>query len=286
MYNIVTVTDDKYLMGTAVMLQSLYNTTKTSHGSNVFILYDKDYLSIQSMNSLTDIFKEKFSIFFCTSSLYEKNKNIYEDSFKNSYLNNGWNFSVLLQMFVADAMPEEVKKIHYVDSDTIFINDAVDFLNFELSMPIAAQVDPGVGSQNENPVQPYFNAGVYITDLNYWKDKEILKNINLENVQSSVFHAQNFLNQTFKNNWQILGPQINVTRERIGLEDYINNSDIQEKHNFMFNKNPILVHYFGQPKPWTEDYYKTINNNWRSLGKVIWIDDYYQSILNDIKNAK
>lgn len=282
-HHLATATSEKYVLGTAVMMESLYFTTKRSHESTFHILYDPEDLSEQSKNMLSELFKNKFNIVFCISNSYLKQKKIIKNSFLKKYEDQGWSFSVLLQAYLSDAIHPRVDKVFYIDSDTVFTQDASEFLDFDLKYPIAAQLDPGVGTQQENPVSPYFNAGVYITYLNYWREHGLENKLNLASLDDTIFHAQDFLNLIFKNQWQPLGPQINVTRERLGLEDFINSSNITNKENFIYNKKPILVHYFGQPKPWTESYRIEIAYNWRSLGKIIWIDNYYFKILENIK---
>lgn len=285
MKNIVTVTDNNYLLGTMVMLQSLYKNTNLNKEINIYIIYDEDDLSELNIKKLENFLINKFlSVNFFTSSSYKKIKNSYLETFKDQYRHNGWGFSVLLQGFISDALPDNVDKIYYIDSDTVFIRNADEFLNLKLNLPIAAQLDPGVGSQYENPVSPYFNAGVFVTSLNFWRENDLInKFMQIDDFAYSQFHAQNFLNKQFLNNWQILGPQINVTREMLGIEMYIHDSNIMEKQNFIFHKNPILVHYFGHPKPWTKDHWENISNNWRSNGKEIWVDKYYQEILKEVE---
>jgi lipopolysaccharide biosynthesis glycosyltransferase len=282
-HQLATVTDDRYVLGTAVMLESLYSTTPDSHGSTFYVLHDPEDLSEHSKESLLKLFDKKFKIIFCTSPAYLKQKDIVHNIFKDSYGEQGWSFSILLQAYLPDAIDSSVDKVCYIDSDTIFVKDASDFLSFNLKLPIAAQLDHGVSSQNQNPTYPYFNAGVYITSLRYWRENSLLDRFEPEMFNTSPFHAQNFLNLVFKNNWQLLGPQINVPREKLGIEDFIDNSNILKKENFIFSKSPILVHYLGQPKPWTKKYQTSIGDNWRSLGKRIWIDDYYFNILKNVK---
>ena len=283
-YSIATVSDDRYSLGTMVMLESLFSTTPEAKGSDVYILFDEESLSDRSKYLIQSIFEDRFNIKFVVSKKYHIVKKESWANFKKDYQENGWNFSVLLQAFLSDAIPENVDIVHYVDSDTIFTNNAVEFLNYLPKLPMAAQLDPGVGTQAENPIIPYFNAGVFIASLNYWRNFDILKTFSINN--SSVFHAQNFLNNAFKNNWQVLGPQINVTREKLGLESEIKKLSFKNIENFIFHKTPTLVHYLGQPKPWEGDFFSGIGKNWRALGKTIWVDKHYVKILNTVKNLQ
>lgn len=281
-YNICTVTDDSYYLGTMVMLESLALTTPESIGSQVFILHDREDLENVNKENLISKFKDKFKIIFTTSNMYQEIKEKEYEFVKNIYYQNGWKFSVTLQAFLPDAIQNKsIDKVIYIDSDTIFYRNAKRFLDTKLSRPIAAQLDPGVGTQSENPTTPYFNAGVYITSLKYWNENNLLSQFSIS--KKSIFHAQDFLNKIFYNNWQLLGPQINVSRERLGIENIVSDlENLKNRENFIYHKKPILVHFLGQPKPWHAGYLETSKENWRMCGKIIWIDKYYQQVLDKV----
>lgn len=285
MTTLVTITDDDYLLGTAVMLESLFSTYSESI-DGLYVVYDKQRLSEQSKDKLRRFIGDKVSsVNFVHSDKYELAKETLNEYYKEDFRVKNWNSSIFLQVFLADAVPDSIDRVIYVDSDTIFTNDPAEFLALSPRLPMMAQLDYGVGTQWEHHSTPYFNAGVYITDLSYWRAIGIAESfLALTDFSKYQFHGQDFLNEKFRNNWQPLGPQVNVARECLSLEESISNSGIMRPENFVFHGRPILVHFFGSPKPWKQDYVDTIADNWRAGGYLHWVDYRYLDILNNIKH--
>lgn len=283
MHPVVTITDDKYLPGTMVMIESLLQYVDSIQ--NLYIVYDKDRLSKKSMLSLANFVKKRvIKIKFVSSNKYEIFKAKATELYKDDFLDKGWNASIFLQAFLGDAIADE-DIVFYIDSDTIFLQDPQPLLSTNPKLPIMAQIDYGVGTQFSNNNIPYFNAGVFITSLNYWRDNDFAFEIsNEKDLLRYRFHGQDFLNEKFYNNWQLLGPQVNVARECISIEDTIKELKILRPENFIFHAKPTLVHYFGSPKPWMKEYTQSILENWRSGGSLNWVDFKYFEILDKVSN--
>jgi hypothetical protein len=279
---IITISNDKYILGTAVLLKSIINNTNLEK-ILFFILYDKDQLSVDNIKKFHNIFlnNKNIKIKFVTSNTYEKNK----EKIKNIYADSIFDSSIWLKIFIDEVFYFEVKEIIYIDSDSFFIKNCDDFFNFQLNKPIAAQLDYGSGTSNANPIYPYFNSGIYILSLEYWKKNKILNLfLNELDFKKYKFPDQDFLNIVFKNNWQLLGTQINVARDCLAIENYImNKTNVMNKNSFMFHDDPIHVHFMGAPKPWESNYLNEVNLNWRLQGELIKVDYLYFNLLKEIK---
>jgi lipopolysaccharide biosynthesis glycosyltransferase len=281
---IVIISDDNYFIGSCVLIKSIVDK-HNGKGLAFYIVHDKDKMSENTKNIFINMFPD-IEILFYTSSKYEIFKKNIEDGYSKDYNEKKWNTSIWLQVFISDAIPDTIDKVIYMDSDTFFLESPEPIFDFILKMPIAAQIDYGSGNYNAHGKYPYFNAGFFITSLKYWRDINLV-DLFLDNIKDNhyEFHGQDFLNDIFKNNWQILGPQINVAREAIALQDYLKSkNDIYNINNFIFHDKPINIHFLGSPKPWTKEYFDNSFSNWRIFNSLGSIDYIYKDLADYVKS--
>lgn len=287
---IVTTTDDNYVLPLLVMVKSAIENAELTN-FDLIIVHDQDRLSDKNKKLITSVLSDQLSsIKFYVSKKYESFKNIFNDQYssKSKIFNKNWSSSVLLHGFISDAIPDTIDEIIFIETDLFFVRKADGFINFELILPIAAQLDYGSGTQNYYDTNPYFNAGVFITSLKYWRSNnapEYFINSLLENKYDKFgIWPQDFLNDFFKDKWHLLGTQINVARECLALEKIIRYSEnIVEQQNFTFHDHPILVHFLGYPKPFHPDYWDDSTYRWRIQNNYIDLDYQYLEMLNKIK---
>lgn len=144
----------------------------------------------------------------------------------------------------------------YIDSDTMVMRDIDPLLSFETNSKFAAFIENTTSMPSRvfgTPDRAYFNAGVFIADLNYWRNSGI-KNRMIEMLdagETTKFLDQDMLNLFFN---PVISP-LPITFNYPAWYD--------ENHNIYIN-NPIIVHFVGNAKPWQQHDEKSIlPKRWR-----------------------
>jgi lipopolysaccharide biosynthesis glycosyltransferase len=104
----------------------------------------------------------------------------------------------------------------------------------QLSLPYTAQ---------------YFNSGVMLLNLEYWRKNEAEEKLLCFAKQKRVvfFHDQDALNVVFRHQWFALHPRWNKRpMYRVLYPPRFSNW----KDEYLFNKYPLIIHYTGYIKPW------------------------------------
>lgn len=92
------------------------------------------------------------------------------------------------------------------------------------------------------PERAYFNNGVFVTDLNYWRQNSIEDKIVewlLKN-ETGPLVEQTAMNYVLYEEWFPMSPNFNCR-----------DSKIFEHH--LYYLDPTIVHFLGPTKPWTPD---------------------------------
>ena len=161
------------------------------------------------------------------------------------------------RIFIGSLLPETLKRVIYLDSDLIVKDNIIRLFNWDLQQkPIASARDfsSTAAYRLANPPLNYFNSGVLVIDLAYWRNHSIEKRIIdylIETHDNTQFADQDALNVIFKENWIELPPRWNTqlgvytTRPRRWERQGFKTEDLEEAL-----KNPAIVHYINNSKPW------------------------------------
>lgn len=178
-----------------------------------------------------------------------------------------------IRIFAAEILPSSDDYVIYMDCDIIVLKNILDIMkDVDLNKPLCAvkEYDPKYKLRDlgkikywEHPVinpliyeaywyrtyldlhmdlnVPYFNAGVMIVNLNYWREhhfKDRLLKFMTNN--SNLFSAdQDALNSICNGNFGVLEPKWNSV---------VLNSGIM--NNYDFEGSPSILHFAGPVKPW------------------------------------
>jgi|UPI000374790E lipopolysaccharide biosynthesis glycosyltransferase len=181
--------------------------------------------------------------------------------------------AAIFRLFMTDYLPEFIDQILYLDGDL--------YVNLDISEIFTKYSKTAFSARIERAADGYFNSGVFLTSLNYWRSHQVKK-------QSVDFLLQN---PTLKYKDQ---DSLNYIFKSI-------NSPLEKIYNFPFadfryfrksTADKCIFHFTGSIKPWkihapralpvslwrktyTENYYSEISLQrvkWFLLKKsIIWI---------------
>lgn len=160
------------------------------------------------------------------------------------------------RIFLGSILPDYDRAI-YIDSDIVVCRDISPLINFTPTNRIHAIEE--FHSMNvqvfNDPDRAYFNNGVFIADLKYWRDSKAEEKM-LEFIKKygpTRNPEQDAMNYVFIDVWSPLSFSFNSFHYWM--------SDPEIAVFARLNPNPLIVHFAGEDKPWVKD----LNTKWSDL---------------------
>lgn len=177
-----------------------------------------------------------------------------------------------------DYIPHHIKKIIYIDSDTLVLGDLTELWQTDLKgQPVAAIenlspkacVSIGVGRND------YFNAGVLVMELDQWRAQKIHHQVTKyaqDHAGQLQFFDQCSLNAVLQGRWTRLPVRWNVQSDIYSVViKYINGCTYSRSELDRAILEPAIVHFTGKKKPWKIVCFHPFKNHYRSfIRKTPW----------------
>lgn len=246
MYHIACSVDDNYINHCLTMICSLFETNG-----------DIDLHMHVLIETLTDANRERLE-----SLAVRYNRTLTFHKVDTSRLEgvrfrqiNPLTKAAYYRILLASIMPD-VDKVLYLDVDIVVIRNIRELLDTDLeNYPLAAVADPyQEGVVKGNRIQlglgardPYFNSGVMLINLDYWRKNDSEKYLLAfaRRDRHVYFHDQDALNFLFRNNWKELSPRYNKFHRRFKYPDrYVGAGDKK-----IYKKCPVIIHFSGGYDP-------------------------------------
>jgi lipopolysaccharide biosynthesis glycosyltransferase len=174
---------------------------------------------------------------------------------------------VYSRILAPEILPAEVERFLYLDADLLVLDDVSALWKTPLEGKILAAVpdmavpvvSAPMGLKRHEALgiaadAPYFNAGVYLADVQAWKDASVtLRAIEyLERYRSDVnLLDQDALNAVLHDRWKRLDVRWNLIASLANRQHYRPDGiDLEEYRNAL--QHPAIVHYAGLLKPWNQ----------------------------------
>lgn len=244
---VVVATDRDYVVPTEVMLRSLDANYHGNEKLDVYVLvpermknWEFSGTRFNNLNLIITVPEETSTKEFAdaTRPIYEGNR-----------ISN----ASMYRFFIADVIPNYQKAV-YIDSDCIIARDITPLLEYRSVTPVAAfpEIQMELADNNTFKDAPYFNSGVMVLDLTWWRTHRISRK--LMKTASTLTDwtgntDQDVLNVVFRNNWTPLPMGFNY------LINIYPNIEM---------KDPLVVHWAGKKKPWLSN---CPDSKWKQLWK-------------------
>lgn len=247
--NIVCSIDNKYVQHCCVMLISFFENNR-EEGHAIYLLTEKlTEDNRKTIEKLVHSYKGKFHYHLVDSQMLASCPIREEDHLT---------IATYYRLLMADILPREIDKILYLDCD-IVINDSIaDLWNTSLDGYALAAVEelgcslPDVYERLEyDKKYGYFNAGVLLINLHYWRMHNLTKTFMLyiaEHYEKMKAHDQDVLNA-------LLHDQCLHVPYKWNVEEAFYHYSVMKrwKHNRELRFvlcHPKILHYTWKPKPW------------------------------------
>lgn len=286
--NILYASDDNYVSILGVSLISLLENNKKIKEINVFVI--SDGISKDNSLKINEIGK-KYSR--CISIIPMINVN--EVLGVSLQVEKLWGLAAYARLFLSKLLPSDVKKIIYLDCDTMIRSSLENLWNVVLHDNVCAGVldclscfKTVIGFRDS---EYYYNSGVLVIDVEMWKKENIESKIAeyiIERKGRVVYADQSIINVVIRNRWELLPAKYNMMAPLFCypydcmalMNDYTNYYSREEIEGAV--SNPNIIHftngsYVGRPwfencsHPYRKEYlaYKEISP-W--CNEPLWVD--------------
>ncbi|EJG1083039.1 glycosyltransferase family 8 protein [Vibrio parahaemolyticus] len=243
MINIALNIDENYVDYCRVLISSVLNYNKCV---SFHILTNN--LSAVSQKSITEQLNSKSFVYFY---------NIDSSHFEGMPKSVQWPEAIYYRLLVAEVLPKELKKVLYCDCDILFrgsIEDlwAVDIESYGVAAveDVLSPISPMVENIGCNPMIGYFNSGVMLINLDFWRDRKVSQrtlNYIRENINVIKHPDQDALNYVLNNDWLKIHTRWNFLAPF--QNSYYSHQHLMADYKKISKFYPIIVHFSG-PKPW------------------------------------
>lgn len=241
---IVTSFDDNYIMPSMVFMKSLSENYSGMPNLDVVCLVPPEVLAKEEWYK-DRLNAHNLNIQFRCSDKFLKmldNGNAHESGYISSHCNH--------RIFLGSILPDFDKAI-YIDPDTIILRNIFPILNYPMRNKLLAALE--YSSMNVKSFydtdRPYFNNGVFIADLKYWRDSNAEDRMDkfTKDYGPTLCPEQDAMNHAFIDVWSPLPFSFN------SFHTYMESMEHLAKEN----DNPLIVHFVGPSKPWINRFRNT-----------------------------
>lgn len=255
--NILYASNDGYARHLGVSLYSLLEHNKIMEEIHVFLM--SVYMSEENQKKLTEI----TAGFGRTLTVIEMGD--LQERFHSTVDTRGFDISAMTRLFAADALPEEVKRIIYLDCDTVILGDISPLWGMEMGDNLVGMVlEPTAYKKMREAIdlskdEPYYNSGVLLMNLERWRREE---------TQNKLMHYyakkggnlfacdQDTINGALKGRIFTLSPRYNFfTNYR--YFHYETLAEMNQSYRAVgkaefeaSRRRPVVIHYMGDERPW------------------------------------
>ncbi|KAA5548770.1 glycosyltransferase family 8 protein [Adhaeribacter rhizoryzae] len=154
------------------------------------------------------------------------------------------------RLFFPSLVPQEIKKLLYIDTDTVVVGNLAELYRVNVdAVPAAAALDAKISLRPDlgiNTAGHYFNAGVMLINTELWKSQHILEKAlqYLHDFPERIEWAdQDALNALLQNNIVKVSNRFNITF--YDIPKYLTRQEFDA-----FIQDKVIIHYTTQNKPW------------------------------------
>jgi|WetSurMetagenome_2_1015567.scaffolds.fasta_scaffold31191_2 lipopolysaccharide biosynthesis glycosyltransferase len=260
--NVALCLNNNYTMPACVLLTSVQLTNKDLY-FHFYILYND--IGDNNKKHLQNCIKTNAELFFCKIDIdFYK---IFLTSYKKDF--EYISIEAYFRIFLPSVLPNSINKILYLDGDIICCDSLKELWNINIDN-YAAGVIPDEDGQKVTIFNKlrldfkgfYFNSGVMLINLEYWRiyniQNKILKYI--ETNKEKCFFDQDALNYILFDQVVYLNFKYNVMLCHTSKNVFIENKYYDERIAAL--KKPCFIHFITSLKPWFYECYNPYASLW------------------------
>lgn len=247
--HIVLASDDAYVQHLGVLLVSIFENNREEM---LVIHLLADSISNENRALISQIVEKQYRN---ELHFYEMDKALFQDFPLRA--KDHISIASYYRLKLPDLLPKEISRILYLDCDMIVTGKLRPLWDTDIvEVSVAAVMDslsfmPETFERLSLPEGKYFNAGMLLINLEYWRQENVFeKALQIAEERSDVllWHDQDILNILFYNHWKQVSYRWNVMNTLMRPLSYFNQDLLQEIDNEIQHR--IIIHYTCAWKPW------------------------------------
>jgi lipopolysaccharide biosynthesis glycosyltransferase len=251
--DIVTCSDNRYILPTGVMMYSLCKNNPDT--DIVFHVIVDDSVSPEQKADLEENIQAFSNSIICFYTVDETALSAFPSLNNRADITKATYYRLLL----TEILPDTVQKVLYLDGDIIVRKSLTLLWNVDLTGYALAAVTDSMSGKIEYynrlkyPAERgYFNAGVLLINLDYWRQHAVLSTFNdfiEKRADDIVAHDQDVLNCVFCDQKLTLPIKYDLVSGYIWKKREFDYWKV-EQELLEALKDPVIVHFAAKDKPW------------------------------------
>lgn len=248
--NVAFCCNDNFAIPVLVSLVSLFENNKETL-INVYIVTKG--LSVNNVKKFDSLSKE----YNCTIRIFVIDANL----FQNLVLTHErWPIEIYFRYLLPEIIDDD--KVLYLDGDVLVRHNLMDIWNADLNGVACGIVEDENGDDvcrhNRLGIQmPYFNSGVILFNLQYWRENNILQKLTdyiSKNPRKCILPDQDALNAVLEHSVLLLDYSFNFQQKWFDGSQYVQLQYEKLLKIKSIGLNPSIVHFCQEIKPWHKEY--------------------------------
>lgn len=177
----------------------------------------------------------------------------------------GYDISIMGRLFMGEMLPETVKRVLYLDCDTVIVRPLKKLWNEDLGDAVlGAVMEPTIYDAVKKSIglserDGYYNSGMLLVNLERWRDEHVQEKLMtfLEQKGGSLFASdQDLLNGALCGQIHTLMPEWNFfpNYRYFSYQTLIDHAPsyraVSREAFLLAKKHPAIIHYMGDERPW------------------------------------
>jgi lipopolysaccharide biosynthesis glycosyltransferase len=294
--HIVFAIDERYVQHCAVTITSIFENSAADKIS-ISILY----------NDISNELKEKLEQYihiFTSNVQFILTSN---ESLRKFPVSKHITLATYYRLLLPELLDKKIKKVLFLDCDLIIKKDIRLLWNVDISeYSHAAVLENGMDSTHKKLIgiaeyASYFNAGVMLINLEYWRSYNLLERAEQyikNNSRYIKYWDQDILNFIFQSQWLEIHPIWNSTEIVFMSYEWKNRKfdNLKCTELTKAREEPAIIHFTGSNKPWhyynnhpcKQEYYKYLDKTpWRNFKPIktpfLIIKEFSKKHLNSMR---
>lgn len=253
---VLYTSNDLFIGKVGISICSLFENNKQEEEINVHIFGQNISEKNQDkLNSLAQKYGRKITLYSIGDMAAELNIAI---------ASNAWHSIVLARFLVARYLPESIKRVLYLDGDTIVVDSLgelwnTDLKGYVLGGCIAATYHNNKQKQSLVGDAPYINAGILLINLELWRQRNVEERLLCyynQNFEKLTALDQDSINGELMNEIYYLPPKYNFYNvywfyKYHHLKEWMGNAFYYSQPVYQDSvEHPAIIHFLGEERPW------------------------------------
>lgn len=253
--------DNNYLMPCGVALCSVCENNKSEDITFHIVSTNLNAASQQSLENISTRYGKQIHFYKIDESLINRFP-AKEDGQPEQIT-----LAAYIRIFLCDLLPQEVKKVLYLDCDLVVTDNLAEMWNIDLVEYAGAAVPDyccdDIRHYNRMKIDPkyqYCNSGVFLLNLEYWREHNVLDQMITffkEHRERVFYHDQDLLNGVLYDKIVRLDAKFNVQIAYWAKPNWCFTSFQRWDELANARKHPVIVHYISTMKPWFKECFYT-----------------------------